>query len=109
MRNALSLLRSLSPDWRPPVLAVSAVSGEGIEPFWNTILQHRKMLSDSGQLAEKRRKQALDWMWALIDTGLRKRFHHRKTVQAALPEQIAAVASGSATPTAAAAFLLDQF
>ncbi len=109
MRGALTLLRSLSPDWRPPVLAVSAMNGEGIDAFWNTILQHRNMLRERGQLAEKRRKQALDWMWTLIDMGLQKRFHSHKAVQAALPEQIAAVASGSASPTAAAAFLLNQF
>jgi LAO/AO transport system kinase len=109
MRNALTLMRGLSSNWRPPVLAVSAVSGEGIELFWNTILQHRKTLSASGQLAEKRRKQALDWMWTLIDMDLQKRFHSHRAVQAALPEQIAAVAAGFATPTAAAAFLLDKF
>jgi LAO/AO transport system kinase len=109
IRNALTLLRSLSFNWRPPVLAVSAVRGEGIELFWSTILQHRNMLSSSGQMAEKRRKQALDWMWTLIDTGLQKRFHSHRAVQAALSEQTAAVAAGFATPTAAAAFLLDQF
>lgn len=109
MRNALTLLRSLSSNWRPPVLAVSAVRGEGIALFWNTILQHRQTLSANGQLEEKRRKQALDWMWTLIDMGLQKRFHSHSAVQAALPEQIAAVTASSATPTTAAAFLLDKF
>ncbi len=109
MRNALTLLRSLSLHWRPPVLAVSAMRGDGIELFWNTILQHRQMLSASGQLTEKRRKQALDWMRTLIDMGLQQRFHSHRAVQAALPEQLAAVAAGFATPAAAAAFLLDQF
>jgi LAO/AO transport system kinase len=108
MRNALTLLRGLSSNWRSPVLAVSAVCSEGIEAFWNTILQHRKMLSASGQLSEKRRKQALNWMWTLIDLGLQKRFHSHKAVQDALPGQIAAVAAGHATPTAAAALLLDK-
>lgn len=107
MRNALTLLRS-SPHWRPPVLAVSAARGEGIELFWSTILQHREMLSASGQLTEKRRKQALDWMWKLIDMRLQKRFHNHRAVQAALPGQISAVAAGFTTPTAAASFLLDK-
>lgn len=109
MRNSMTLLRSLSPAWRPPVLGVSAENGEGIELFWNTILRHRKMLDASGHLAEKRRKQALDWMWTLIDMGLQKRFHSHGAVQAALPEQIAAVAAGFATPASAAADLLDKF
>lgn len=109
MRNAMALLRSLAPAWRPPVLAVSAVSGEGIELFWNTVLRHREMLSASGHRAEKRRKQALDWMWTLIDMGLRNRFHSHRAVQTALPEQIAAVTAGSATPATAASVLLDKF
>lgn len=109
MRNALTLSRKLSPAWRPPVLAVSAMSGEGIERFWDTILQHRAMLGADGLLAEKRRKQALDWMWTLIELGLQKRFHDHRAVQAALPEQIAAVAAGFATPATAAAVLLDKF
>lgn len=109
MRNALSLLRSLSPHWQPPVLAISALRSDGIALFWHTILQHRNVLSASGLLTEKRRKQALDWMRTLIDMGLQKRFHGHGAVQAALPEQTAAVAAGFATPTAAAAFLLNKF
>jgi len=109
MRSALTLLRhSVLCHWQPPVLAVSATRGEGIENFWDSILQHREMLSTSGQLTEKRRKQALDWMWKLIDLNLQKRFHNHNAVQAALPEQISAVAAGATTPTAAAAFLLDK-
>ena len=109
MRNGLSLLHSLSPNWRPPVLGVSAATGDGIEAFWNIILQHREMLSATGQLAEKRRKQALDWMWSLIDAGLQERFRSHDAIQAALPGQIAAVAASLATPTAAATFLLGKF
>ncbi|HJV51847.1 MAG TPA: methylmalonyl Co-A mutase-associated GTPase MeaB [Noviherbaspirillum sp.] len=107
MRNALRLLRSASHG-PAPVLAVSAASGEGIDAFWDAVLRHRKMLSASGRLTEKRRKQALDWMWTLIDMRLQKRFHNHSAVQAALPEQIAAVAAGFTTPAAAAAFLLDK-
>jgi LAO/AO transport system kinase len=107
MRQALTLLRSAS-HWRPPVLAVSAARGTGIDLFWDTVLQHRETLAASGHLTEKRRRQALDWMWRLIEMNLQKRFHNHGAVQAALPEQIAAVAAGFTTPTAAAAFLLDK-
>jgi LAO/AO transport system kinase len=109
MRNGLHLLRRLSPNWQPPVLGVSAATGEGIDAFWNSVLRHRETLCASGELAEKRRRQALDWMWSLIDAGLQERFHSHGTIQAALPDQIAAVAAGRATPTAAASFLLGKF
>ena len=109
MRNGLSLLRSACVQWRTPVLAVSAMTGDGIAHFWESILQHRAIFSANGQLAEKRRRQTLDWMWTLIGTGLQQRFHKHHAVQAVLPAQIAAVAAGTTTPTAAAAFLLEQF
>lgn len=108
IQSALTLLRGLTPDWRPPVLGVSAVNSDGIEQFWKAVLQHRETLSATGRLEEKRRKQALDWMWALIDAGLQERFRGHKAVQAALPAQLAAVTSGFVTPAAAAAFLLGK-
>ena len=59
------------------------------------------------QLAAKRRRQSLDWMWTLIDAGLRERFRAHPGVRAALPACSAQVADGTLTPTAAASLLLD--
>jgi LAO/AO transport system kinase len=72
--KALNLLTPSSKIWSPPVLTCSAVTLDGIDKIWQTILDHRKKLESSGELADKRRKQALDWMWALVEEGLRDRF-----------------------------------
>lgn len=109
MKSALTLLRSTSPHWRPPVLGVSAAKGQGVEAFWETVLSHRKTLEQVGELAARRRKQALDWMWAMIEAGLHARFHACEPVRNRLPEQIEAVEAGKLTPSAAAATLLDLF
>jgi LAO/AO transport system kinase len=109
MASALILLRSLSPDWRPQVLGVSATRGDGIDIFWQAVLKHRAMLMAKGDLPEKRRKQALEWLWALIEVNLHQRFRGHSEVQAALPTQIEAIAAGQTTPVAAAALLLDKF
>jgi LAO/AO transport system kinase len=108
MRSALALLHPAHAAWRPPVLKVSALRGEGIAELWQTLIDYRAALGADGALAERRRKQDVDWMWALIDAGLRARFRQHPGVQASLPQTIAAVAAGATTPTAASQQLLGQ-
>jgi LAO/AO transport system kinase len=107
MKNALTLLHPRVAAWRPPVLGISAARREGIDAFWREVVRCRDTLAASGELAAKRRRQSLDWMWALIDMGLRERFRGHPGVRAALPACSAQVAAGTLTPTAAALLLLD--
>jgi len=107
MRSALSLLHPASPHWTPPVLSTSALHGAGIDAVWQTLLNYREALTASGELEEKRRRQSLDWMWQLIDAGLRHRFRAHPAVKSALPQTTAAVADGGMTPTVAAHRLLN--
>jgi LAO/AO transport system kinase len=79
---------------------------DGIDEIWQTILDHRKKLEKSGELADKRRKQALDWMWALVEESLKDRFYNNPDVQIALPKIIEAVEYETLAPTAAAHQLL---
>ena len=106
--NALGLLRSASAHWRPPVLTLSAQTGQGIEAFWNAIERHRKIMQESGELAQKRRRQAVDWMWTLIDAELRNRFRHHEGVRHDLEKVSRCVTAGSMTPAAAAHRLLGH-
>jgi LAO/AO transport system kinase len=104
--KALSLLTPSSKSWSPPVLTCSALTMDGIEEIWQTILSHRKKLEKSGELPEKRRKQTLDWMWALVEEGLRDRFYRDPKVEKSLPQIIKAVEEGKTAPTVAAHELL---
>jgi LAO/AO transport system kinase len=106
MRNALSLLRCASPDWRPPVVMVSALRHEGMDVLWGEIERLRKIMVDSGEFEAKRRRQAVDWMWTLIDSGLRLHFRRHPEVRRHLVEIHRAVAQGAMTPAAAAYRLL---
>jgi LAO/AO transport system kinase len=105
--KALELLRPSSKAWSPPVLTCSAIHMEGIDEIWQTILDHRRKLEASGELATKRKKQALDWMWALVEDSLRTRFYNNPDVKNALPKIIEAVESQTIAPTAAAHQLLN--
>jgi LAO/AO transport system kinase len=105
--KALELLRPSSKVWSPPVLTCSAIHMEGIDEIWQTILDHRTKLEASGELAAKRKKQALDWMWALVEDSLRSRFYNNPNVKKALPTIIEAVENQNIAPTVAAHQLLN--
>ena len=104
--KALNLLTPSSKIWSPPVLTCSAVTLDGIDEIWQTILDHRKKLESSGELADKRRKQALDWMWALVEEGLIDRFYKNPGVEKSLPNIVKSVEKGITGPTVAAHKLL---
>jgi len=105
-QSALNMLMPASPNWRPPVLTCSAMEGRGIDTIWETILAHRDKLTVSGEMAEKRKNQALDWMAFLLDEGLRQWFYANPRVREALPGLRKDVEEKKTSPTAAADSLL---
>ena len=106
--SALHLIESKSSVWSVPVLTCSALTMDGLEEVWKTILDHRKKLTDAAELDEKRRLQSIDWMWALVENGLKDRFFNNPLVKAHLPAIITAVEKGKKSPTAAANELLSM-
>jgi len=108
---ALHLLQPASPRWTPPVFTCSARDMTGIDTIWKAVLNHREVFSASHELEEKRRRQAVDWMWSLIDEGLKERFTHQPDIKKQLPRILRDVERGTLAPTGAAdklLFLLDN-
>ncbi len=106
LQSALRLFRPRSAHWDPPVLQVSALEGRGMEAVWDAVARHRAALEGAGELAAKRRAQQRDWLWAMIDDGLKRQFLARPDVTALLPEIEAAVLEARLTPTEGARRLL---
>ncbi|MGH7787893.1 MAG: methylmalonyl Co-A mutase-associated GTPase MeaB [Candidatus Binatia bacterium] len=104
--GALRLFRPRSPHWNPPVLTVSALEGTRMDAVWAAIEQHRSALTASGEIEAKRREQQQDWLWAMVDDGIKRHFLARPDVAALLPEIEAAVQSARLTPTEGARRLL---
>lgn len=104
--NALHFLRPSSAVWTPPVLMCSALEKSGISAVWEMILSFREKITAAGELEAKRKKQALAWMWALVDEGLKDRFQRNREVKNHLPEITQAIQNGEMTPTDAANRLL---
>jgi LAO/AO transport system kinase len=111
LENAMRLMNPAVVVWRPPVVTCSAVTRAGLDTLWEMILTHRRCLTDSGDLQQRRRDQALHWMWALIEEGLQERFHRHPEVHERLPRMMDDVLKGRLSPTSAARsllFLLDK-
>jgi LAO/AO transport system kinase len=108
---ALHLLNPTTPTWSAPVLTCSALTMAGIDALWETIQDYRKRLSATGELAEKRRRQSLAWMWSRIEDGLKERFFGNPAVSKRLQKIETAVERGDLSPTVGAdtlLFLLDN-
>lgn len=109
--TALHFLVPSSPNWTPPVLTCSSVEMTGIDVIWRTVLDHHEKFTATGELKAVRKKQAVDWMWALVNEGLKERFYQNPDVKKILPKIIKEVERGTIASTIAAnrlLFLLDD-
>ncbi|MDC6168829.1 methylmalonyl Co-A mutase-associated GTPase MeaB [Paucibacter sp. XJ19-41] len=95
--------------WHPQVLQLSALKSEGLDRFWAAVSEYRELQSAKGLLAEKRRQQALAWMWERIQAGLRQQFAQAGAVRAALADTTAQVLNGQLAASTAARILLAKF
>jgi len=66
-------------------------------------------MEKSGELADTRKRQAVDWMWSLLMEDLKTLFLNHKEVRGLFPQVQEAVSQGITTPSAAARRLLDVF
>jgi LAO/AO transport system kinase len=105
--TALHFLAPSSPNWTPPVLTCSALEMIDVDVIWETVLEHHRIFTQTGELKANRKKQAVEWMWSLVKEGLKDRFYQHPEVKKNLPETIKEVENGITASTLAACRLLD--
>ncbi len=101
LRAALHILTPASPNWTPPVLAVSGLSNLGLDVLWETIGAHREAMKTSSEFDERRASQQVKWMWAMLEGRLLARLRADPDVSARLDRLEADVRAGRLAPTAA--------
>lgn len=106
--DAMHMFSPASSDWAPPVLTCSALLLNGIDDVWDTVITHQNKLKATGALEQKRKKQAIQWMWTLLEEGLKNWFYQIPEVQKLLPELTRAVERGKSSPAAAVKKLLNS-
>jgi LAO/AO transport system kinase len=93
----------------PPVLTCSALTGEGVGAVWEAVRRRHERLAAGGGLAERRRRQNLRWLWALVEDRLRQAVHASPAVQAVRGDLEREVLAGSVPAAVAARRILEAF
>jgi len=104
--TALHYLAPSTPGWTTPVALSSAVTGEGIPEFWQSVLKYYRELEPQGVIAARRQEQSLQWFHDLIRESLESRFYHQEPVRRARGEIETALIRGEMTAPQAALTLL---
>ncbi len=107
--TALHLINPSSSNWSPPVVTCSALKLEGVDNIWDIVLNHREKLKSTGEFEENRKSQSIEWMWSLVEEGLKDQFYKNPDVKKMLPKISKEVEKGRTAPTAAAYKLLSVF
>ena len=95
--------------WHPQVIQISALHGQGVDTFWSSVSEFRRLQTANGRLAARRQNQATAWMWERIDTGLKQRFREHPRVREALDIFTRQVQGGELAASTAARQLLERF
>ncbi len=98
---ALHILSPRSPNWSPPVVTCSALTGEGVAALWEHILDHRRRLTSSGEFAVRRGEQQVKWMWTMLEERMFAPLRSDQAIKAIMPRIEADVAAGRVAPGAA--------
>jgi LAO/AO transport system kinase len=108
-KSALHIMRDASPNWHPPVLSCSAITGDGIDTLWETIEKHARIMQDSGEREARRVQQKLSWLEAHIRDRLLDDFKNNPAVSGIIDEMKQNVSDGKTTVSRAVTELLKQY
>jgi LAO/AO transport system kinase len=107
-RQALGSLAGRHDD-PPAVLTCSALRNEGVEEVWGAVERRHARLAARGELAERRRRQELRWLWALVEDGVRRAVQGHSGVMAIRDGLEQEVLAGTTPASAAARRILEAF
>lgn len=108
-QNALHLFQPSENNWKIPVLTGSALTGEGIQGVWDSVIDYEKQTKMNGYWEQNRANQRLNWLNDQVDFLLRKAFQTHPIVQKNLLDQREKVRNGIVNPMIAAAELMSLF
>jgi LAO/AO transport system kinase len=109
LKAALRYLPRKRPNWEARALAISGLTGEGLDALWDVVEEHRQTLEKSGDLRLLRAEQERAWLWSLITDRLERTFRNDPEVAKRLSQLEADVVGGRMTPPAAADVLFAAF
>ncbi len=106
-QGALNILTPVSPSWLPPVLTVSGRDDLGLTDLWSKIEDHRRIMTGTGELAARRRRQAVTWMRDMLADRLMDGVRSHPVISARWAGLEADVAEGRTTAALAVEEILS--
>ncbi len=100
--SALRILTPADATWKPPVIAVSALEGRGLQQLWDNVRSHRAALEAKGEFEAKRCQQDVRWMHAMIEDRVREMFFTNEAAAAKIAGLEQAVRMKKMPPSVAA-------
>jgi LAO/AO transport system kinase len=108
-RSALRALHPGKHGFKPQVRTCSALHDTGIQQVWQLLLEHKQHQQTTGAWVTRRQGQQQQWMWQMVDEGLRAALRADPELHRVLPELQARVLGGTLAPTRAAEEILKRF
>jgi LAO/AO transport system kinase len=89
--------------WRPPIVTTIATDGTGLDDLWAAIVDHRRHLTETGDLQARRRDRASREIEAAVRAGLRR----RASLDSGVGELLNRVTAREIDPWSAAGTIID--
>lgn len=99
--RTLHFLQPATPGWKTRCVTCSALVPETLAELWKIVETFAAETQASGVLEQRRRRQSVEWMHAMIEEELRHRFLRDERVRSLLPE-IEKQVAGQTLPAASA-------
>ncbi len=107
--RALHLFPAKKSGWTAIASTCSAITNDGIENVWKTILEFLKLTQSNNYFYEKRKEQNQYWMLETINEQLKSRFYNDESIISLLETNKIAVQKELVSPFAAAQQLLESY
>ena len=105
-QGALNILTPLSPSWQPPVITISGRDNVGLDVLWEKILEHRRIMTSTGEHQARRARQAVTAMRETLSDRVMESLMSTRELARRKIELETAVGEGRLAPTLAVEELL---
>ena len=84
--RVLRFLQPATSGWKTRCVTCSAFAPETLNTLWQIVEDFAATTRESGVLGQRRKRQSIEWMHAMIEEELRHRFFRDTRVRTLLPE-----------------------
>lgn len=106
-KRVMQYLSPATEGWKPPVLAASSVTRNGIPEVWRAVEKYFAHVEADGCFDLRRREQAISWWQSLVEQELRVRFLSDPKVAELSARLEGEILAGRLAPSLAAEELLE--